>query len=125
MAGRAHRDIFAGDVEWGEGSSPGIRYASFLMEEGDPSSPLVVLSTFEPGERVEPHTHGANYFEYILEGEQTVGKVKFGKGDIRFAKGGAGYGPIEVGPQGCSVLIVFQAATGAMMEPVGRAAQGG
>ena len=118
---KGHRDIFAADIEWGEGSSPGIQYAGFLMDEEDPSSPFVVLSRFEPGETVEPHTHGANYFEYVIEGEQTVGKVKFGPGDVRFAKGGQGYGPITIGPQGCTVLIVFQQATGAMMEPVGRA----
>ena len=121
MAGRNHRDIFAADIEWGKGTSEGIDYARFLMDEDDSSSPLVVLSRFAPGEVVEPHTHGTNYFEYVIEGEQTVGKVKFGPGDIRFAKAGAGYGPIKVGPEGCTVIIVFQEATGAMTLPVGKA----
>lgn len=121
MAGRNHRDIFADDIEWGEGTSPGIQYARFLMDEADAGSPMIILSKFEPGEVVEPHTHGTNYFEYVIEGEQTVGKVKFGPGDIRFAKAGAGYGPITIGREGCTVLIVFQEATGAMTIPVGRA----
>jgi len=123
MAGRGHRDIFAKDMEWGEGSSPGIQYARFMMDEDDASSPLVILSKFEPGETVEPHTHGANYMEYIIEGQQTVGKTVFGPGDVRIVKGGTGYGPIVVGPEGCFVMIVFQEATGAMMQHKGLASE--
>ena len=33
MAGRGHRDIFAGDIEWAKGTSDGIDYARFLMDE--------------------------------------------------------------------------------------------
>lgn len=121
MAGTGHRDIFAGDMEWAEGTSPGTLYTRFLMDEDDASSPLIILTRFEPGETVEPHTHGANYFEYVIEGEQTVGKTVFGKGDVRLVKGGTGYGPITIGAEGCTVLIVFQQATGAMMEPKGMA----
>ena len=81
MAGRGHRDIFAKDIAWGRGTSDGIRYARFLMDEDDTSSPLVILTEFQPGEVVEPHTHGTNYFEYVVSGEQTVGKTRFGPGD--------------------------------------------
>ena len=98
MAGRGHRDIFAKDIEWGQGTGPGVQYARFLMDEDDTTSPLVILTNFEPGEVVEPHTHGTNYFEYVVSGEQTVGKTKFGPGDVRFAKAGTGYGPIVIGP---------------------------
>ncbi len=122
MTRRGHRDIFAADIEWDEGSSPGILYTRFLMDEEDVSSPLVVLSKFAPGETVEPHTHAANYFEYVIEGQQTVGKTVFRKGDVRLVKGGTGYGPITIGQEGCTVLIVFQQATGALMEPKGAAA---
>ncbi len=123
MAGRGHRDIFAKDIAWGLGSSPGVSYARFLMDEDDGSSPLVILTKFSPGEVVDPHTHGTNYFEYVVEGEQTVGKTRFGPGDVRFAKAGTGYGPIVIGPQGCTVVIVFQDATGANTIPLGKARQ--
>lgn len=121
MAGKSHRDIFARDIAWGRGSSDGIQYARFLMDEDDTSSPLIILSKFEGGEVVEPHTHDTNYFEYVIEGQQTVGKVTFGPGDIRLVKGGTGYGPITIGPDGCTVLIVFQEATGSMTRPKGSA----
>jgi anti-sigma factor ChrR (cupin superfamily) len=93
------------------------------MDEDDTSSPLVILTKFSPGEVVDPHTHGTNYFEYVVEGEQTVGKTRFGAGDVRFAKAGTGYGPIVIGPQGCTVVIVFQEATGANTIPLGKARQ--
>jgi anti-sigma factor ChrR (cupin superfamily) len=121
MAGRGHRDVFASDIDWAQGSTPGTRYARFLLDEADTGSPLVILSKFAPGEVVEPHTHGTNYCEYVIEGEQTVGKTTFRAGDVRLAKAGAGYGPLVMGPEGCTVLIVFQQASGAMMQPLGRA----
>ena len=123
MTARGHKDIFAADMEWGPGTDPGVSYARFLLEEGNGESPLVILSRFEPGARVDPHTHMTNYFEYIIEGEQTVGKTLFRKGDVRMANAGTGYGPIVVGPQGCTVIIVFQQAAGAMTVPLGKTRQ--
>src|SRR3546814_5161824 len=120
MAGRGHRDICAGDIAWSEGESPGIRYARVPLEEGNGTAPMVILSRFEPGETVGAHTHDTNYFEYVIEGEQTVGKIAFGKGDVRLVKAGTGYGPIVIGPEGCTVLIVFQEAARAMTIPKGQ-----
>ena len=120
MSGREHRDIRAAEVEWRDGSGDGIRYARFPLDESNPHAPNVILTTFGPGAEVPPHTHDSNYFEYIIEGEQSVGKVTFGKGDVRLVKRGTGYGPIKVGPQGCTVLIVFEDGAGSMMEMLPR-----
>lgn len=121
MGARGHRDIFAKDIVWGKGTGEGVDYARFLMDEDDNTSPLVILTKFAPGEVVDPHTHGTNYFEYVVSGEQTVGKTLFGPGDVRFAKAGTGYGPIKIGAEGCTVVIVFQDATGANTIPLGKA----
>ena len=120
MSGRGHQDIFAKDIAWAPGQDPGVTYARFLLEQGSPTSPMVILSRFEPGARVGAHTHDTNYFEYIIEGEQTVGKTTFGKGDVRLVTSGTGYGPIVVGPHGCTVLIVFQEAANAVTVPMPR-----
>lgn len=120
MSGRGHQDIFAGDIEWMQGQEPGVAYARFRLDETNPRTPTVILSKFEPGVRVPPHTHDTNYFEYIIEGEQTVGKIRFGKGDVRLATGGTGYGPIVVGPEGCTVLIVFTDGSQSMTVPMPR-----
>lgn len=117
MAGRGHKDIFASDIQWLKGSSSGIQYASFPLDEDDAdASPMVVLAKFGPDELVAPHTHACNYFEYIVEGSQMVGKVTFEAGDVRWVAAGTGYGPIKVGSHGCTVLIVF--TEGAKSAPI-------
>jgi anti-sigma factor ChrR (cupin superfamily) len=108
MPSRGHTDIAASEIEWRDGQAPGIRYSRFCLDEANASAPSIILSKFEPGATVEAHTHDSNYFEYIIEGGQTVGKTHFGAGDVRIVKGGTGYGPITVGPDGCTVLIVFE-----------------
>jgi anti-sigma factor ChrR (cupin superfamily) len=120
MSARGHRDIFAKDVEWRPGQDAGVTYARFPLEADNPLAPMVILSRFEAGARVEAHTHDTNYFEYIIEGEQTVGKTTFGKGDVRQVTAGTGYGPIVVGPEGCTVLIVFQEAGKSITVPLPR-----
>ena len=120
MSARGHSDIFAADIDWRQGSDPGIEYARFPLDEANPSAPMVILSRFAPGVEVGAHTHDANYFEYMIEGEQTVGKTTFVKGDVRLGKGGTGYGPIKIGPEGCTVLIVFEDASQAMTQPLPR-----
>jgi anti-sigma factor ChrR (cupin superfamily) len=122
MIGRGHQDIFAGDVAWMDGQEPGIAYARFRLTEDDPHSPTVILSKFEPGVRVPPHTHDTDYFEYIIDGVQTVGKTMFGKGDVRLVTSGTGYGPIVVGPEGCTVLIVFADGSRSVTVPMPRQA---
>ena len=120
MGGLNHRDLFAKDFKWSPGSGEGIEYVLFQMDEENPKSPMMILTRFAAGATVSPHTHDTNYFEYIIAGELTVGKVSFGAGDVRMAKGGTGYGPIVIGPNGCTVLIVFQDGTGSAVEPLPR-----
>jgi anti-sigma factor ChrR (cupin superfamily) len=120
MPNHPHKHIFAADVEWREGSYNGIQYARFPMDDTNTTSPTMILSKFEPGVLVPAHTHASNYFEYIIEGEQTVGKQSFAKGDVRLVKGGTGYGPIVVGPNGCTVLIVFEDGSRSLTETLPR-----
>ena len=120
MSSRGHSDIFAADIEWRPGTGEGIQYARFPIDAANPTAPMVILSRFAAGAKVPPHTHGANYFEYVIEGEQTVGKTTFRKGDVRLVKGGTGYGPITIGPEGCTVLIVFEDASRSVTEPLPR-----
>lgn len=121
MAKTRHKDIFARDIDWKTGGS-NIRFAQFLLDPEDPQdSPEVVVAKFGADEEVYPHTHDCNYLEYIVQGSQMVGKVNFEAGDIRWAAAGTGYGPIKVGPDGCTVMIVFQAASKSAPIPLGAA----
>jgi hypothetical protein len=42
------------------------------------------------------------------------------KGDIRAMQGGAGYGPLVAGPNGCLRLTIFENAAGSMMRVLGK-----
>ncbi|NML91975.1 hypothetical protein HHL26_23535 [Sphingobium sp. TB-6] len=111
MATMKHKDIFARDIEWIAGDE-GVRFAQFLLDPNDAEeSPAVILAKFEPGEEIHPHTHACNYLEYIVQGSQKVGKINFEAGDVRWAAAGTGYGPIKIGLEGCTVLIVFETAS--------------
>lgn len=111
MGGRRHQDIFAADIEWRDGSREGIKYTRFELNPDKKDAPSVVMTKFQPGVEVAPHTHDCNYMEYILEGELTLGKVTYRRGDVRIVKGGVGYGPLTMGKDGCTVLIVFEDAS--------------
>ena len=65
---RGFRDTPAADVPWSQGQSPGVTFANFLLEDGNAQSPMVVLSRYAPGTRIEPHTHTSNYMEYVIRG---------------------------------------------------------
>ena len=116
MSDRSHQDIHATDIAWSEARDAMIRFAIFSTDEKNPHAPGIILSKFDPGTRIPPHTHGSNYFEYIIEGGQTVGKKWYGKGDIRIVRAGTGYGPLVIGPEGCTALIVFEDGSGSMTE---------
>jgi anti-sigma factor ChrR (cupin superfamily) len=106
MAARGHREIFAKDVDWLTSSS-GIKYAKIFMGAENSKSPMVSIVDFPPGVELSPHTHSSDYLEYVISGDITVGKIRYVEGDIRVVKGGTGYGPLQVGDQGCKAMIVF------------------
>jgi anti-sigma factor ChrR (cupin superfamily) len=110
-------------AEWKE-TPDGVRYQQVLMTPGDPSRPLLVLSELPPGYVEPPHTHESDYVEIVVEGALYVGKVVLAKGDMRAMKGGAGYGPLTAGPDGCLRLTVFDRADGSMLRMLGKAAAG-
>lgn len=106
---RGYKDIFVKDIVWGQGIGLGIQYVCFLFDEENVVELLMVIFLkFELGEVVELYIYGCNYFEYIIEGLQMVGKVNFECGDVCWVFVGMGYGLIVVGFEGCIVLIVFQ-----------------
>ena len=78
-----------------------------LGDEGDIAAPRVAWRRWEPGRKVEPHTHPCDYLEIILEGSQRVGKEWFYPGHVRVVSAGTGYGPLEAGPDGVTFVAVF------------------
>ena len=119
-ARKGHQNYFFDQFVWQQGSSEGTEYARFAMDSEDAAAPIMVMSRFQPGTRVAPHAHGSNYMEYIVEGEQSIGRNQFKAGDVRVVKAGTGYGPITVGQNGCTVLVFFQDGSRAQMETMPR-----
>lgn len=109
----------ADDRQWEE-SPDGVRYLRVATTPGDPNRPLIILSQLPP-DYVEPaHTHDASYVEVVLDGTIRVGKHDMAKGDMRAMQGGAGYGPLVAGPEGCLRLTIFESAIGSVMHVLGR-----
>ena len=73
----------------------------------DPASPTVFRVYYPPGCVVEAHTHECSYTEIILEGTQRVGAQWHEAGDVRLGLANRGYGPLEAGPEGATVLFFF------------------
>ena len=123
MAGKRHQDVFAKDMQWID-SGQGADFVQFSLDNDNAAAaPQVVVARFEPGQEIVPHTHACNYLEYIVTGSQKVGKTKFEAGDVRWVAGGTGYGPITIGPAGCTVLIVFQEGGKSAPIPRGKGAR--
>ena len=74
----------------------------------DESSPTVFKVYYPPECYVEAHTHDCNYTEIILEGTQRVGATWHKAGDIRVGLANRGYGPLVAGPEGATVLFMFE-----------------
>ena len=82
-----------------------------MYKIGDPDSdqsPTVFKVYYPPDCFVEAHTHECNYTEIILEGTQRVGATWHKAGDIRVGLANRGYGPLVAGPEGATVLFMFE-----------------
>lgn len=69
--------------------------------------PHLVWARFPPGYTVDPHTHGCDYAEIILEGSQQVGRTWHHEGAVRVVQSGTTYGPLVAGPDGVTALVIF------------------
>ena len=82
-----------------------------MYRVGDPAeaeSPTVFKVYYPPDSYVEAHTHECNYTEIVLEGTQRVGATWHKAGDVRVGLANRGYGPLVAGPEGATVLFMFQ-----------------
>ena len=70
----------------------------------------ILIVKYEPGSRVEPHYHDADYCSIVVEGSIEVTRRTHDVGSIRIVNAGTVYGPLVAGPEGCTVIEVF--ATG-------------
>lgn len=101
-----HRDTSWSELGYWE-SDDLVTKAWFTVGDEGENAPNVMKVHFPAGHRVAPHLHNVAYAEIILEGSQRVGRRWYGPGDIRVVGADTAYGPLESGPDGVTVLIVF------------------
>lgn len=96
--------------ELGEWTQPnGVAVSRYhIGDPADEASPTVFKVYFPPECRIEPHTHACAYSEIILEGSQKVSGTWYHAGDIRIAVADKAYGPLIAGPEGATVLVIFE-----------------
>lgn len=114
----ARAEIHWDGKEW-ELRDNGVQVRHFPLG-ADAAAPKMIVARFPPDARIEPHTHDCNYAEYIVEGSQRVGKTDFGAGTVRVVPAGTGYGPLQIGPEGCTVVVVFENGSKTPMIPLPR-----
>jgi len=105
---------FQRDTSWDELDTAvlpnGTEATKFAVaaDQSDASAPVVFKVVFPPGTVVATHMHDCDYCEVILEGSQKVGRTWHHPGDIRIVQAHTAYGPLEAGPEGCTVMVVFR-----------------
>lgn len=95
------------DLEWTT-SAAGTRSAMLdIGDETDADRPMVVVVCYPPGCLVPPHHHETDSLSIMVQGDMLVSGRQHTVGSMRFIGHGTGYGPLEIGPDGCTVIDIF------------------
>jgi len=89
-------------------SRPGFkRLRMILGDPDDPRAPQAIWAQDPPGVLWDRQLCPTDFVIVYLEGGQTVEGTWYGAGEARLQRAGTVYGPIEAGPEGSTVLLVF------------------
>jgi hypothetical protein len=85
-----------------------------LGVEDDPDRPLLLITRFPPNVKLPRHYHGDVFMDAVV-----MGSSRFGEdggwhhaGTVRWFPAKAMYGPVEAGPEGCTLLEFYVNAAG-------------
>src|SRR5687768_8962316 len=82
-------------------------FSSLIPLGPGPDDPAVVVVKYPPGRVIPVHTHDTTYASIVVEGTIEVTRRVETVSDIRVVQAGTAYGPLVVGPEGCTVLDFF------------------
>jgi hypothetical protein len=88
----------------------GFQSVHALGREAD--DPAVVIVKYPPGRVIPVHAHDTDYCSVVVEGSVEVTRRVERVGDIRVVRAGTAYGPLVVGPEGCTVIDIFASRAG-------------
>lgn len=90
----------------GETAGKGAAWAAIFNFGTEECPGRVFISKFEPGAVIHTHDHPNDYCSIVVEGSLSMqrGGQTYKVGDIRFVKAETMYGPIVMGPEGCTMI---------------------
>lgn len=91
-------------LDWIGGASG--RFAAFPLGDGE-GDPVIVVVEYAPGTVIPSHHHESDYFSMVLRGDIEITRRRESPGSMRYVRATTVYGPLVVGPEGCTVLEVF------------------
>jgi hypothetical protein len=90
---------------------PGFKRTHVILgRDEDHDAARVYWAKDPPGVVWDPQSHNCDMVISYLQGSQKVGDKWYNAGDARIVKAGTVYGPIEAGPEGSTVVIIFSNA---------------
>ena len=78
----------------------------FPIVRGDPG-PWFGQVRYDPGMRVEPHSHAANEVIYVTAGKLTLADADYGPGTAIALQAGTVYGPLIAGDEGVEFFLIM------------------
>jgi hypothetical protein len=86
----------------------GLRQQRIVL--GDPAAtdrPILLVTHFPPHAVIPRHHHREVFADVVVQGSSNIDGEWFGAGTIRWFPAGAVYGPVEAGPDGCTLLEIY------------------
>ena len=91
----------------------GMKTSVFVLgDPNDRNSTGVTVFHMPPGETLPRHSHGCARFETIIQGTMNAEGRWLGAGDVMHSEADVPYGPHTAGPEGYTVVEVFENLTG-------------
>jgi quercetin dioxygenase-like cupin family protein len=82
-----------------------------MVDDGEGSAMQVVVIRYDPDSEVPVHYHETDYCSIVVKGEIEITRRHHGVGSVRLVKAGTAYGPLRIGPEGCTVIDIFATGT--------------
>ncbi len=99
--------------------NPGYIRRKIMGDEAN--GPYARVTEYSPGFYEQAHSHDADEYIFVLEGELTIGDTTYKKGTLIFIEANTVYGPLKGGPNGLRFFILRPASTKYYEAKTGRA----
>jgi hypothetical protein len=78
-----------------------------LDPDDDPTSPTLAVTKFPPNVVLPRHAHPSPFVDAVVAGSILIEGEEHHVGTVRRLAGGVVYGPVQSGPDGCTLLEFY------------------